>query len=607
VISSLDGLVGITCKKNLAISGVHYESRWFRAWKDGVVLHHSKYDCPVGDLTYTVAGVNLGFEICEDSWVANRPARDLFNRNVDIILNPSASHFAVGKYPVREQFVKEGSRAFSAAYVYSNLTGNEEGQSIYDAGCLIASQGDIVARGKRFTFKDTSLVTAVIDINANRVARNNSSQQIELRPLDASTVLLNSDNFAVKPFSYIELGGVIQSMLDDSLVGSEDIQEFWMSDQRSDSFENLEMIYALSVGMFDWQSIGGIKGFVVSLSGGADSSLTSAIAYLGNILAAKELGLKVYFERMKGTGVCNKIPAKQLANASSSKTDITVPFVTNNVMPHVLTTIYQGTKNSSNNTRDAAKDLGSGLNSTHFDWDVDDVVSGYIAKVEQVYKRELTWAGDDIPLQNIQARARAPSAWFSANIEDKILVSTSNLSENFVGYFSIDGDSAGLLSPISGVYKSKILKLNAWLAEHGVNVESGDNVIIAGMDSVVKLKPSAELREEEQSDEDDLMPFPLLDMIIGLKVKEHRMPVGILEKLALSEFSKDYTLKELAQYIEKAFVLYGRTQVKRHKNAVGFQIECESLDPKTFARTPLMNHWVKGQLDIMWKKYEEIK
>ena len=85
--------------------------------------------------------MKIGFEICEDAWVANRPGGELSLRGVDVILNPSASHFAFGKIDVRERFVLEGSRAFGVHYVYANLLGNEAGRAIYDGGALIASAG----------------------------------------------------------------------------------------------------------------------------------------------------------------------------------------------------------------------------------------------------------------------------------------------------------------------------------------------------------------------------------------------------------------------------------------------------------------------------------
>ncbi len=78
--------------------------------------------------TSTVGGVSIGFEICEDAWVANRPGASLSLHGVDVILNPSASHFAFGKHDVRKRFVLEGSRAFGCTYVYANLLGNEAGR-----------------------------------------------------------------------------------------------------------------------------------------------------------------------------------------------------------------------------------------------------------------------------------------------------------------------------------------------------------------------------------------------------------------------------------------------------------------------------------------------
>ncbi len=67
--------------------------------------------------------------------------------------------------------------------------------------------------------------------------------------------------------------------------------------------------------------------------------------------------------------------------------------------------------------------------------------------------RKLTWQTDDIALQNIQARVRAPSVWMIANIYNALLLSTSNRSEAAVGYATMDGDTSGGLSPIAGIDK----------------------------------------------------------------------------------------------------------------------------------------------------------
>ena len=74
--------------------------------------------------------------------------------------------------------------------------------------------------------------------------------------------------------------------------------------------------------------------------------------------------------------------------------------------------------------------------------------------------RELAWSTDDIALQNIQARVRAPGVWMIANLRNALLLATSNRSEAAVGYATMDGDTCGGVSPIAGIDKAF---LRQWL------------------------------------------------------------------------------------------------------------------------------------------------
>ena len=65
-------------------------------------------------------------------------------RGVDVLLNPSASHFAFGKQTIRRRLVLEGSRAFGVSYLYANLLGNEAGRAVYDGGGMIATAGNLL-------------------------------------------------------------------------------------------------------------------------------------------------------------------------------------------------------------------------------------------------------------------------------------------------------------------------------------------------------------------------------------------------------------------------------------------------------------------------------
>ncbi len=172
---AVDGrILGFTAKRFLAGDGIHYEPRWFKPWPAGHrgEINLNGQNHPLGDIHFNCGGLKIGFEICEDAWVANRPGSDLALRGVDVILNPSASHFAFGKSEVRHRFVLEGSRAFGVSYVYANLLGNEAGRIVYDGGALIASAGKLLAVGERFSFADFQLTAAAIDVDATRMVQS---------------------------------------------------------------------------------------------------------------------------------------------------------------------------------------------------------------------------------------------------------------------------------------------------------------------------------------------------------------------------------------------------------------------------------------------------
>ena len=169
-----DGHVaGLVAKRFLAGDGIHYEPRWFKAWPTGVVAETVilGQTVPIGDIHFDIGGVKIGFEICEDAWVANRPGGALSLGAVDVILNPSASHFAFGKIDVRRRLVLEGSRAFGVTYVYANLLGNEAGRAIYDGGAMIASAGKMLCEGRRFGHHEFDVISAVVNLDATRSAQ----------------------------------------------------------------------------------------------------------------------------------------------------------------------------------------------------------------------------------------------------------------------------------------------------------------------------------------------------------------------------------------------------------------------------------------------------
>ena len=554
---AVDGrIVGFVAKRFLAGEGVHYEPRWFKPWPQGArdTINIDGGEYPIGDIAFDVGGVRIGFEICEDAWVANRPGGDMSAWGVDVILNPSASHFAFGKFDVRKRLVTEGSRAFGVGYVYANLLGNEAGRVIYDGGAIIAAGGETLAEGLRFSFEPMRLTSAVIDVTAARMGRARSGG---FPPGPDS----NEQNIVACPFDWpdIEPDSTRPAVAD------------W---ENSPRVKEEEFTRAVALGLFDYMRKSRSNGFVVSLSGGADSSAVACLVALMIEMACDELG------------------QQRFADALSHVANLRDAVNSSERVGRLLHCVYQATCNSSQSTRDAAVGLAAALGAEMSCLEIDSLVDGYISGIEGMLGRQLSWEKDDIALQNIQARVRAPGVWLLANVRGALLLATSNRSEAAVGYATMDGDTCGGLSPIGGIDKAFLRQWLCWLEEEG---PAGLHSIPA-LAAVTSLIPTAELRplDSNQTDEDDLMPYPVLDAIERAAIRDKQSPLECFRVLR-SQFP-DYPVEQLQQWVERFFRLWCRNQWKRERYAPSFHLDDENLDPKTWCRFPILSGGFEREL-----------
>ncbi|MGH7131812.1 MAG: NAD(+) synthase [Phycisphaerales bacterium] len=545
----VDGqLAGLVAKRHLAGEGLHYEPRWFKPWPDGVrsEIETPAGTVPIGDLLFEVDGVRIGLEICEDAWVAQRPGASLAARGVDLILNPSASHFAFGKVHIRERFVIEGSRAFGAGYVYANLLGNEAGRAIYDGGVLIASCAGMIARGTRLSMRDWLLTAATIDLDAQRTAQaRTASFQPDVRP-DPLTV--RCDGKLVRRAS-TPRAALAPAAWEDA--GHEKEEEFTR---------------AIALGLLDYLRKSRSRGFVVSLSGGADSAAMAVLVRMTAQLVELELG---------SGGLAAKLSRVALKPGAKI----------GELVGGLLTTVYQAAEGSTDSSRESARRIASAIGARHIELDVGPIVSGYTSIVSKALGRPLAWSSDDLALQNIQARARAPGVWLIANILDALLLATSNRSEAAVGYATMDGDTCGGLSPIAGIDKAFLLKWLRWMETRGP-LGVGPLPELA---TVTARTPTPELRPAamQQTSEGDLMPYDALEMIEDLAITLKQSPAEVMVSLgtAFPKSGED----RLRGWVRKFYTLWCRNQWKRERYAPSFHVDDHNLDPKTWCRFPILS------------------
>lgn len=534
-------------KSHLASEGIHYEPRWFKAWPLGkqAQLQLGEHLVPVGSLTFAAAGFVFATEICEDAWVdqASRPCALV--RDAHYIFNASASHFSLGKADIRERLVRSSSDHFGVGYAYANLVGCESGRAIYDGELLFAEAGQIVQRSDRFYFQDVRVL-------AHDTAYDARDHEVDV-PLQVAPV---------------RDGEVVRQL------------------ERTYAEREVEFARAASLALFDYMRKSRSRGFTLSLSGGVDSATVAVLVWVMVNRLVHETSVA---ERRQKLGY--------FAGLDLACEDVGV------WMTHMLTTVYQATRNSGPVTRNAAQSLAQAIGARYLEFDIDGIVESYKGVVSQALGRDLTWEQDDIALQNIQARVRSPGIWMLANISGSLLLSTSNRSEVAVGYATMDGDTSGGLSPIAGVEKTF---LRRWL----VAMERGD---VPGIPALPALRlvnqqaPTAELRPPDavQEDEKDLMPYEVLDALEAELIAKRGTPLQAFEQLC-RDFADVYQPAQLKAWTHKFCRMFTIVQWKRERYAPAFHLDDRNLDPKTWARFPILASPFEAERDALDRATPEL-
>jgi NAD+ synthase/NAD+ synthase (glutamine-hydrolysing) len=121
--------------------------------------------------------------------------------------------------------------------------------------------------------------------------------------------------------------------------------------------------------------------------------------------------------------------------------------------------------------------------------------------------------------ENIQARIRGNLLMALSNKRSALLLTTGNKSELAVGYTTLYGDMSGGLGVIADVPKTMVYRIARWL-----NQTRGCPVI---PEAILTKAPSAELRPN-QTDQDSLPPYEILDEILQRHIERHQPAAEII-------------------------------------------------------------------------------
>ncbi|WP_036840018.1 NAD+ synthase [Pleomorphomonas oryzae] len=170
---------------------------------------------------------------------------------------------------------------------------------------------------------------------------------------------------------------------------------------------------------------------------------------------------------------------------------------------------------SADSLEDAAK--CAALLGVHYDVvAIADPVEGFLKSLGPLF--EGTKA--DTTEENLQSRARGTILMAVSNKFGSMVLTTGNKSEMSVGYCTLYGDMNGGFNPIKDLYKMQVYALAEWRNAHrpeGLKGPAGEVIPTR----IITKAPTAELREN-QTDQDSLPPYPVLDGILNGLVEEEK-------------------------------------------------------------------------------------
>ncbi|HWQ34417.1 MAG TPA: NAD+ synthase [Blastocatellia bacterium] len=215
--------------------------------------------------------------------------------------------------------------------------------------------------------------------------------------------------------------------------------------------------------------------------------------------------------------------------------------------PENVTCVFMPTRYSSSESARDAELLAENLGVAYHVVTIEETFKQYLAMMQPLF------AGTTMGVteENFQARIRGNILMALSNKFGALVLSTGNKSENSVGYCTLYGDMAGGFAVIRDVPKMLVYELCEF-----VNRRSSKPVI---PEYIITRPPSAELREN-QTDQDTLPPYPVLDAILELYVEEDLS----IEAIVAEGFNEE-TVRWVARNVDL-------NEYKRRQAAPGIKI-----------------------------------
>lgn len=545
-------IIMIRPKMRIANDGNYRELRWFSAWslRDKLVEIQlptdvseivSQISAPFGHAYMQFLDTAVAAEICEELFNADTPRIELALNGVEIFMNASGSHHQLRKLNLRIDAMKNATLVCGGVYLYSNHQGCDGGRLYYDGCSCVAINGDIIAQGSQFSLKDVDVLIAQVDLDAVSSFRGSVSS---FREQASRTSKVSSVKVAYKLCQSFKL----------HLVPTCPVEVKYHCPEE-------EIAFGPSCWLWDYLRRSGASGFLLPLSGGADSSAVAAIVGCMCQLVIKDI---------KNGDEQVKADAMRIGKYNNGE----VPTDSKEFAKRIFYTVYMGTENSSEATRTRAKKLSNEIGSWHIDVNIDTVISALISLFQSLtgkrprYKVDGGSNAENLGLQNIQARVRMVLAFMLASlmpwVHNKsgffLVLGSSNVDEGLRGYLTKYDCSSADINPIGSISKQDLRAFLRWAAGH---------LGYSSLAEVEAAPPTAELEpirsNYSQLDEVDMgMTYEELSVYGRLRKIFRCGPVSMFQNLC-HKWCGRLTPSEVAEKVKHFFKYYS---INRHKMTV---------------------------------------
>ena len=473
----------------------------------------------------------VGFELCEDLWVADPVSNYLAKAGATLICNLSASDEVIGKDSYRRQLVSNQSARLVAGYIYCSAGDGESTQDMVFSGHnIIAENGSILAESRLF---ENGITISEIDFKKLAFERRKISTYPESNSVwDQLNEIYKPYFLDVLPVDYITF-----DMCDTKLTRKFSKTPFIPANQ-AERNERCHLILQMqSHGLMKRIAHTHSKTVVIGISGGLDSTLALLVCVMAMDLLKRP------------------------------HTDIVAV-----TMPCFGTT---------KRTRSNAELLCDALGVTFREVYISKAVLQHFEDIGHDYNDH------SVVFENGQARERTKVLMNIANQVSGMVVGTGDLSELALGWATYNGDHMSMYGVNASIPKTLVRHIVQYYGDT-CTFDTLRDVLYDILDTPVspELLPTDESGTEMTQKTEDLVgPYELHDFFLYYGIRWGFEPSKV-KRLAKYAFEGDYPEEVIDKWLKTFYRRFFSQQFKRSCLPDGAKIGSVTLSPRGDWRMP---------------------